>query len=147
MLKKKITHKVGNKYNAAKKKGFLSNLEVYASEQLKANGILFDYEPRSYTLTTGFNFCSKEPSKTGYKDKCIGRPITYKPDFICVDETWFLETKGMITEPFQIRWKLFKKIMAEVNPNALLIIARNKKDVDESIHFIKKHLNEKKTSH
>ena len=127
-----------SKYNASQKKGKKSGLEVYCAEQLAFHLIPFRYEPRSYVLTEGFNFCSIEPSATGFKEKCIGRPITYKPDFVCPDETWVIETKGMITEPFQIRWKLFKKYCSIHLPNIKLFIARNRKQVDEVIATILK---------
>lgn len=142
MIKKTYKKKTQNKFGAKAGKGKKSQLEIYCAQQLSLNNIPFQYEPTSYQLTERFKFCSIEPTTKGMAEKCIGRPITYKPDFVCPQESWIIETKGMITEPFQIRWKLFKKYCSIHKPHIKLYIARNKKQVDEIIFLIKKSINE-----
>jgi len=144
--KEKLSPKRKSKYNAAKALGKDSNLEVLCDKMLTEAGIVFEYNTRHYMLSEGFKFCSYDGHKDGMKQKCIGRPITYSPDFLCPDQSWIIETKGMVTEGFQIRWKLFKKYCSIHLPNTLLIICHNKKEIAEAITLIQSHLNQKKNA-
>lgn len=133
-----------SKYNAAQKQGKKSNLEVTCDKLLREAGILFDYEPRSYELLPKFNFCFYDGVKGIMKQKCIGRNMVYTPDFVCPDQTWFIETKGMSTPDFQMRWKLFRHWCSTNLPEALLIIAHNQKEIAEAITLIQSHIKKNK---
>jgi hypothetical protein len=150
MIKKKKNSKSKYNINSAelfRKTGKRSPLEIKCEAMLIEAGIPFEYEPRSYELAKGFKFCSYDGSKGVLKEKCIGRPVTYKPDFVCPNETWFIEVKGRVTEGFTLRWKAFRAYCAEHNSNAMLIIAHNYKELEAAIILIKKHLeNEGKIS-
>ena len=123
---------------------FKSKLEGYCYEQLKASGIPFRYEQDSFILVPAFSF----PNDSWELGKVKGervfkkanptiRAITYKPDFTNLDQGWVIECKGMITDTFPIRWKLFKRYIQENNLNYDLYMPRNKKHIDEVINLIK----------
>ena len=48
-----------------------------------------------------------------------------------------METKGMKTQDFIIRWKLFKKYLTEHGLDYTLFMPTNKKQIEESIRIIK----------
>ena len=78
---------------------FRSKLECYTYEAFMKAGISVEYEPKHFTLLNKFEFG---------KEKI--RAITYLPDFIgsYKNNKFVVECKGMITESFPLRWKLFK---------------------------------------
>ena len=86
-----------------------SPLETYTAKRLGEEGIKFEYEPYAIELFPSFShlFDSYEkPSKTFKTIPKKIRAIHYTPDF--VGDGWIIETKGMRTEEFNIKWKLLK---------------------------------------
>lgn len=123
---------------------FKSKLEAYCYQQLKSSGIPFRYEQDSFILVDAFSFYNdswelgrQKGIKLFKKANPTIRAITYKPDFTNLEQNWIIECKGMITDTFPIRWKLFKRYIVENNLNYDLYMPRNKKQIDETINLIK----------
>lgn len=107
---------------------YKSSLELSMGVLLTEAGINFEYEPKRLELVEGFDFPFKsfERQSNGKGDmvnrgekKLIG--ITYTPDF--VGEDFIIETKGYANESFPLRYKLFKKWLADqaYDPNKFAI--------------------------
>ena len=75
----------------------------------------------------------EEDGKVVYKV----RAITYTPDFLCPDRAWIIECKGYANDRFPLKWKMFKKLLKETNPNCKLFVPKNQKQVLETIEIIK----------
>ena len=60
--------------------------------------------------------------------------IKYTPDFI--GNNFVIECKGRPNESFPLRWKLFKKLMAQDYPKTTLYKPQNQKECDETIKLI-----------
>jgi hypothetical protein len=108
---------------------FKSKLEAYTYNKLKDAGIKAGYETNRYTLLEKFT----------YKDENI-RAMTYKPDF--VGDGFIIECKGMITDTFPLRWKLFKWYLTRNDIQDDVYLVRNQKQVNEMIEDIKKKYDE-----
>ena len=121
---------------------FQSGLEVYMYKALKEASIVAEYEPTSYTLLEGFDFegiCFEKQAngKGEYKDRGCKRilPIKYKPDFVGRD--FIIECKGRANESFPLRWKLFKKLIAEDRLDPFTLYKpQNHKECDETVQLI-----------
>jgi hypothetical protein len=131
---------------------FKSKLEGYCYEQLKANGIPFRYEQDSFILVDAFSFSNDswelgkiKGERAFKKANPTIRAITYKPDFTNLDQGWVIECKGMMTDTFPIRWKLFKKYIVDNNYKYDLYMPRNKKHIDEVVKLIKEKYGSNKT--
>ena len=126
---------------------FASGLEKYMYIALKKAKIKAEYEGQTFELVNSFDFNleSVERQANGkgeYKNrgnkKILG--IKYTPDFIGKD--FIIETKGRANESFPIRWKLFKRKLAESNFITQLPIEwtlykpQNQKECDETIGLI-----------
>lgn len=111
---------------------FRSKLECYTYEALMNAGITAKYEPKHFTVLDKFE----------YQHEKI-RAITYLPDFIgqYKDKKFVIECKGMITESFPLRWKLFKNYLKRHRSKYKCYLVRNHKQVDEMINDIKNNLN------
>lgn len=107
---------------------FRSKLECYAYEAFMKAGIPVEYEPKHFTLLNKFEY-----------DKEKIRAITYLPDFIGSyrNNKFIVECKGMITESFPLRWKLFKYYLKRHRSKHKCYMVRNHKQVDEMINDIK----------
>ena len=107
---------------------FRSKLECYTYEAFMKAGIQVEYEPKHFTLLDKFEF---------NKEKI--RAITYLPDFIgnYKNNKFVVECKGMITESFPLRWKLFKYYLKRHRSKYKCYMVRNHKQVDEMINDIK----------
>ena len=107
---------------------FRSKLECYTYEAFMKAGIPVEYEPKHFTLLNKFEF---------NKEKI--RAITYLPDFIgsYKNNKFVVECKGMITESFPLRWKLFKYYLKRHRSKCKCYMVRNHKQVDEMINDIK----------
>lgn len=107
---------------------FRSKLECYTYEAFMKAGIPVEYEPKHFTLLDKFEF---------NKEKI--RAITYLPDFIgnYKNNKFVVECKGMITESFPLRWKLFKYYLKRHRSKCKCYMVRNHKQVDEMINDIK----------
>lgn len=112
---------------------YKSLLEGAAATLLKEAGLEFKYEPTKYVLLEGFkgqNFCVEED-----KLSPTNIQVTYTPDF--VGPYWIMETKGMKTPDFMIKWKFFKQKLEEEGDKKILFMPRNKKQIMGAIKKIK----------
>lgn len=107
---------------------FRSKLECYTYEAFMNAGIPVKYEPKHFTLLPKFEIFGEKV-----------RAITYLPDFIGSfnKRKFVIECKGMITESFPLRWKLFKHYLKRKRSKMRYYIVRNHKQVDELINNIK----------
>ena len=99
---------------------FASGLEKYMYICLKKAKVKFEYEGKTFVLLDGFEFNSEcyerqANSKGEFKNRGNTkiRPITYTPDF--VGDDFIIECKGRPNPSFPIRWKLFKKAIADTH--------------------------------
>ena len=128
---------------------YKSSIEKYCSDQLRSNGIPFDYEEEQFTLVESFRFEHKYFKMTNKRkdmsdrSNTIQQPIRYTPDFVCKDSTWIIETKGYLPShhDFPMRWKLFLKYIMDNDMNCEVYLAKNKLQVDQAIQEIKKSMN------
>jgi len=106
---------------------FRSKLECYTYEAFTKAGIPVKYEPKHFTVLDKFEYL---------KEKI--RAITYLPDFIghYKDKKFVVECKGMITESFPLRWKLFKYYLKKHRSKHTCYLVRNHKQVDDMINEI-----------
>lgn len=129
---------------------FKSTLEKICDEELRKAGISHSYEKTRYVLQEGLSYPSWE--KVSRKGKKVFIPvenaskITYTPDFsgIFKGVQWIIETKGKRTSTFNIKWKMFKKLLENNNQKVLLFMPSNKSEILRSIEIIKNY--EYKTS-
>ena len=108
---------------------------------MKKAKIKGSYEVESFTVIEGFNV-----NNTSYKRQANGegryirrgkkevRPITYTPDF--TGPGFIIECKGRANESFPIRWKLFKRYVAQNMPEVTLYKPQNKKECEETVQLI-----------
>ena len=92
--------------------GYDSKLEKYCAEQLQLAGIEYKYPGPTYVFVEPFKYEGllyerKKGSKEMVLKSSHVRKLTYTPDFI--GKSWIIETKGHRTNEFNIKWKLFKK--------------------------------------
>ena len=123
------------KHKAVAKDGFRSRLEAYAAKRLEEEGVVFEYEPYSITLSPSFETKALSIEKKSKVLKVVPnkiRAITYTPDFVGLD--WIIETKGVRTPDFNIKWKLLKR---ELKKKTYLYMPTNQREVDEVIYSVK----------
>ena len=124
------------KYNASVGTSkYRSSLEQYAAKRLEEEGIAFSYEGVALELLPPFESKFECYARVGKKFKKISpkvRNMVYNPDF--VGEGWIMETKGMKTADFLIKWKMFRYFMRYTN--YLILLPSNKKEVEECITLI-----------
>jgi len=121
---------------------FASGLEKYMYIALQKAKIKTKYEGETFVLLNGFHFENEvyerqANSKGDYKNRGCKRilPIKYTPDFI--GEDFIIETKGRANESFPLRWKMFKKYIAENKLEPFTLYKpQNQKDCDETIRII-----------
>ena len=108
---------------------------------LKKAGIDAKYEGATYELIPSFNYdkSSYERQANGkgeYKDRGKKKilNIKYTPDFIGSD--FIIECKGRANETFPIRWKLFKRLMSQINSKVVLYKPQNQSECDKVIESI-----------
>ena len=121
---------------------FASGLEAYMYRALKKAKIKAQYEKRSFELQSSFEFnnSSYERQSNG-KGDMVDRgnkkvlAIKYTPDF--EGTNFVIECKGRANESFPIRWKLFKKHIADNYPNMRLYKPQRQSECDDVISLIK----------
>src|SRR5574344_88407 len=91
---------------------FKSKLECYTYEAFINAGIPVKYEPKHFTLIPKFEYLGEKI-----------RPITYLPDFI--GKNFIVECKGLITDSFPLRFKLFKRYLKQHHSNTKIYLVRN----------------------
>lgn len=121
---------------------FRSLLELYCYDKLNEYGIEFQYEKIRYTLVASYKFKGKsyervkKKGKNLFIEKQAAYPrITYLPDF--VGKNWVIETKGMESAEFKIKWKLFKKFVDINKLELTLFLPHTRKEVDEAVSIIR----------
>jgi hypothetical protein len=120
---------------------FASGLEKYMYIALRKAKIQTKYEGQTYNTFDGCNMENEcyERQSNG-KGEFINRGnkkilgIKYTPDFIGTD--YIIECKGRPNESFPMRWKLFKKYVAENLPNVTLYKPQNQKECEKVIEII-----------
>ena len=128
---------------------FASGLERYMYMVLKKNKIKAEYEGETLVLIDRFDFPNESyerqaNSKGEFKNRGSKRilPIKYTPDFI--GEDFIIETKGRANESFPMRWKLFKRLIAEQYPAYTLYKPQNQKECDRVVELILENQESKK---
>lgn len=120
---------------------FASGLEKNMYILLKKEKIKFEYEKNTYELVPSFMFendCYERQSNG--KGDFINRGnkkvlnLKYTPDF--EGDTFIIETKGRANESFPLRWKLFKKYLAETNDKRTLYKPQTIKECQETVNLI-----------
>lgn len=141
---------INAKKTTYKGKNFQSRLEVYMFKILDDYGIKAKYEEESFTIINKFHFPNASYEKTmNSKNSLVNKgekthlAITYKPDFIIEngDQRIIIECKGLATDVFQMRFKLFKKWIADNNLDYILFIPRNQGQCDFVLSEVIKILN------
>ena len=128
---KKVINAKPNEYEGIK---FKSKLETYTYKKLKEAGISAEYEPTHFELIPKFIFDGEfEGEKV--------RAMTYKPDF--VGDNFIIECKGMMTDSFPLRWKIFKYVLYQAGSTMKLYMVRNMKQVDKMVDILKKQIDER----
>ena len=120
---------------------FASGLERYMYMALKKAKIKAKYEGQTYEVVSGFNFINPSHERTAngkgeFKQRGGKKilPIKYTPDF--VGEDFIIECKGRANESFPLRWKLFKKYLADNELYHRLYKPQNQKECDETVKLI-----------
>lgn len=113
----KVRNAQPNEYDGIK---FRSKLETYTYKALKTAGIDVKYEAEHFLLIPKFEYNGEKI-----------RPMTYLPDF--VGNGFIIECKGMITDSFPLRFKIFKYSLLLQGKNPKLYLVRNQKQVDQMI--------------
>ena len=123
---------------------FASGLEKYMYQALKKAGIPAIYEEQTFELVESFYFPFESYERCGngkglYKNRGNKKILNmkYTPDF--VGKGFIIECKGRANESFPLRWKIFKKLMAErrIGPFTLYK-PQNQKECDETVELISK---------
>ena len=124
---------------------FASGLEAYCYKQLKAAGLDFGYESRTFDILPstryGGIYLKSVPKQKMMRDytKKIVRGITYTPDFVSDSHKFIIETKGYVpsNHSFPLRWKLFlHHLQALGMGDYMLFMPRNQEQVNHVIKEI-----------
>jgi hypothetical protein len=122
---------------------FASGLELYCYRALKKAKIPHEYEGKTFELVEKFKFegllmdKGKTKGKTTFKQKPGNiRNISYTPDFINLEEGFIIETKGIRTPEFKMRFKLFLKYLYDTNQKLDVYVPSNQKEVDATVNLI-----------
>ena len=118
----KVRNVTPNIYDGIK---FRSKLETYTYKKLKEAGIDAEYESTHFELIPKFEYNGEKV-----------RAMTYLPDF--VGKNFIIECKGLVTDSFPLRWKIFKYYLKQENKDYKLFLVRNQKQVDEMVNELSK---------
>lgn len=118
----KVRNATPNIYEGIK---FRSKLETYTYKKLKEAGIDAEYESTHFELIPKFEYNGEKV-----------RAMTYLPDF--VGKNFIIECKGLVTDSFPLRWKIFKYYLKQENKDYKLFLVRNQKQVDEMVNELSK---------
>jgi len=101
---------------------FKSKLEMFMYKELETQKLFIDYlyEKVSFNLMNSFKndipFYERNNSTKRYGlSTSTVRSMTYTPDFVVYygDKCWIIETKGLRTDSFTLKFKLFKNIIKD----------------------------------
>ena len=118
----KVRNATPNIYDGIK---FRSKLETYTYKKLKEAGIDAEYESTHFELIPKFEYNGEKV-----------RAMPYLPDF--VGKNFIIECKGLVTDSFPLRWKIFKYYLKQENKDYKLFLVRNQKQVDEMVNELSK---------
>ena len=123
---------------------YRSRLEAFASIELRKSKIKFNYEKEKFVLMDKFKYEGVSIEKRKRKGKLVYdqapqsiRSITYVPDFTNLKQGWIIEVKGLKSDVFNVKWKLFKQYLAKNNLNYDLYMPGSKKQILQTIKIIK----------
>jgi len=123
---------------------YRSRLEAFTSIELRGAGIKFNYEKEKFLLMDKFVYEGVSIEKRKKKGKLIYdqafksiRSVTYIPDFTNLKDGWIIEVKGLKSDVFNLKWKLFKQYLVKNNLNYELYMPGSKKQVLQTIKMIK----------
>lgn len=128
---------------------FASRLEANMYTLLKQNNINFKYEGESYVLSPSFVFKNDSFQRLASgKGNFINRghkkiqPISYKPDFIIRHNDYYaiIETKGLPTEAYNMRMKLFKAMINDSKIDCDVFVPQTQKECLETVNLILKKI-------
>ena len=119
---------------------FDSKLEVYCYKKLIEASIKFEYTSTTFILQHPFTYDKivMEPDKK--RGPLLStrsskyQSIKYTPDFI--GDGWIIETKGVASDSFKLRWKMFKRCLVDKGIRFNLYLPKNQKQVDQCIELI-----------
>lgn len=149
-MRKKGTPLIRAKKSEYKGKKFQSRLELYMFKLLEENNVKCKYEEERFTIIEPFYFPNKSFEKTiTSKNKLVNKGekkhlgIIYTPDFTIDNgnQKIIIECKGLATDVFSMRFKLFKKWIADNNKDFILFTPRNQGQcefvLDEVLEILK----------
>jgi len=128
---------------------FASRLEGTMYKLLRDNNINFKYESESYTLSDSFLFNNNYHARlaSGKGDYCNRgfkkvNAITYKPDFVIRHNDYYaiVETKGLPTESYNMRMKMFKALLNRQNIQCDIYVPQTNTECLETINLILKKI-------
>ena len=146
------------KRKSAKKKNlgkYKSGLEKTCADLLAESGIKFAYETEEFVLVDKFRYdgtyfkMTAKGKDLSDRSNAIVLPIRYTPDFLALDGSWIIETKGYTPShhDFPMRWKLFLRHLMDLGkPVPALFICKNRHQIAQAIEVIKKLDNGKGTN-
>jgi hypothetical protein len=124
---------------------FKSRLEGYMYKLLKENKINFIYEGESFELSPSFVFDNDYFARlSSGKGDFINRGhkkinnMSYKPDFVINHKGYYaiVETKGLPTEPFNMRMKLFKSTLNQSNTKCDIFVPQTQTECLKTMQII-----------
>lgn len=126
---------------------FKSKWEYKVYEMLKEAGLNPQYENLKIHLqdtfepTVPFYTRIKGGKRTAgfYPDKYKVKAITYSPDFLVNygGKTYFIEAKGLKTDSYNVKVRLFRKWLELNRPDATVFEVYTQKNVKDAIKVIK----------
>ena len=128
---------------------FASRLEGTMYKLLRDNNINFKYESESYTLSDSFLFNNNYHARlaSGKGEYCNRgfkkvNAITYKPDFVIRHNDYYaiVETKGLPTESYNMRMKMFKALLNRQNIECDIFVPQTNAECLETINLILKKI-------
>tara|TARA_R110002020_G_scaffold395804_1_gene605839 strand:- start:2054 stop:2518 length:465 start_codon:yes stop_codon:yes gene_type:complete len=139
---KKVRNATATVFNGIK---FKSKLEKFTYQCLKVASIPFKYEEDRFVLVDKFVYKGECIEKKKRKGKNVFlksseniSQATYLPDFTNLDQGWIIECKGLRTEAFNLRWKLFKNMLAKQKKSYDLYMPGTQKQIMEVVNDIKR---------
>mgnify|MGYP003136639303 FL=1 len=139
---KKVRNATATTFNGIK---FKSKLEKFTYQCLKVAGIPFQYEEVRFTIIDKFTYSGECIEKKKRKGKSVFikasnniSQATYLPDFVNLEQGWIIECKGLRTEAFNLRWKIFKDRLAKEKKSYDLYMPGTQKHIMEVVEILKR---------
>ena len=138
---KKVRNATATTCNGVK---FKSKLEKFTYQCLKVAGIPFQYEEVRFIIIDKFRYTGECIEKKKSKGKNVFikaseniSQATYLPDFVNLKQGWIIECKGLRTEAFNLRWKIFKNRLVKEKKIYDLYMPGTQKQIMEVIEKLK----------